>query len=133
MGKEVSATPSSSSCLNLMSYSYVYTDDDSLVTTGTCSQAWYYHYDPEDDDWGLSSAGCFGKANFGCQSCDGSDVPWCEAVDADGEHTGWCYCSDEDGGAADVSWESFDGTNTEVACVPAPEDEQNPFGPIDGA
>ena len=80
-GREVSAITSSSSCINVMSYSYVYTDDDTLTTTGSCSQAWYYHYEPEDD-WGYSASGCFGKANFGCQSCDGSDVPWCEAVRA---------------------------------------------------
>ena len=39
------------------------------------------------------------------------------------------------GGVADVVayvFESFDGTNTGEACIPAPEWEQNPYGPVDG-
>ena len=131
-GQEVSATSTASTCLNLMSYSYVY--DDNYVPTGSCATSFYWHHDPEDD-WGLSSPGCYGQAIFGCQSCDGGD-PWCQSVDADGEHTGWCYCSDDDAaGDADVlayTFESFDGTNTGEACIPAPEWEQNPYGPVDG-
>ena len=134
-GQDVDATRTTSTCLNLMSYSYleVY-DDDQFQTSGSCAVSFYIHSDPEDD-WGYNSPGCYGQANFGCQSCDGGD-PWCQSVDADGEHTGWCYCSDDDAaGDADVlayTFESFDGTNTGEACIPAPEWEQNPYGPVDG-
>ena len=136
-GQEVDATRTTSTCLNPMSYSYLEVwDDDAFQTTGSCAVSWYYHYDPEDD-WGYNSPGCFGQANFGCQRCvDEDEHPWCQSVDADGEHTGWCYCSDDDAaGDADVlayTFESFDGTNTGEACIPAPEWEQNPYGPVDG-
>ena len=108
-GQEVSATSTASTCLNLMSYSYVY--DDNYVPTGSCAMSFYWHHDPEDD-WGLSSPGCYGQAIFGCQSCDGGD-PWCQSVDADGEHTGWCYCSDDDAAARAERAREFASTRVE--------------------
>ena len=63
------------------------------TSSGRCAAAWRYRYDM--DPW-YGESNCFGRANFGCQKCDGSDHPWCEAVDEDGEYVGWCYCSDED-------------------------------------
>ena len=62
--------------------------------SGHCAASWLYERDREP--WVPGATGCFDRANFGCQKCDGDAHPWCEAVDAKGEHTGWCYCSDED-------------------------------------
>ena len=62
--------------------------------SGRCAASWLYERDREP--WVPGATGCLGRANFGCQKCDGNAHPWCEAVDEEGEHAGWCYCSDED-------------------------------------
>ena len=62
--------------------------------SGRCAASWLYERDREP--WVPGATGCFGRANFGCQKCDGDAHPWCEAVDDYGNHTGVCYCSDED-------------------------------------
>ena len=57
--------------------------------SGHCAASWLYERDREP--WVPGATGCFDRANFGCQKCDGDAYPWCEAVDDDGNHTGWCY------------------------------------------
>ena len=57
--------------------------------TGRCAAAWLYERDEEP--WVPGATGCFDRANFGCQKCDGDAHPWCEAVDDYGNHTGWRY------------------------------------------
>ena len=57
--------------------------------SGRCAASWLYERDREP--WVPGATGCFGRANFGCQKCDGDAHPCCEAVDDDGNHTGWCY------------------------------------------
>jgi hypothetical protein len=57
--------------------------------SGRCAASWLYERDREP--WVPGATACFGRANFGCQKCDGDAHPWCEAVDDDGNHTGWCY------------------------------------------
>ena len=59
------------------------------IGSGSCAASWLYERDREP--WVPGATGCFGRANFGCQTCDGDAHPWCEAVDDDGNHTGWCY------------------------------------------
>ena len=61
-GQDVDATRTTSTCLNLMSYSYleVY-DDDQFQTSGSCAVSFYIHSDPEDD-WGYNSPGCYGHS-----------------------------------------------------------------------
>ena len=57
--------------------------------SGHCAASWLYERDREP--WVPGATGCFDRANFGCQKCDGDAYPWCEAVDDDGNHTGWRY------------------------------------------
>ena len=102
--------------------------------TGRCAASWLYERDEEP--WVPGATGCLGRANFGCQKCDGAAHPWCEAVDDDGNHTGFCYCSDEDTdeeskGLAQYFLE-FDPTPTDQACTIMHRDNGDAYGPITG-
>ena len=91
-------------------------------------------YERDREPWVPGATGCLGRSNFGCQKCDGSDHPWCEAVDEEGEHTGWCYCSDEDTDEESKGTTYFleiDTTPTDEACTIV-HDHGDAYGPITG-
>ena len=101
--------------------------------TGSCAAAWLYERDEEP--WVPGATGCLGRANFGCQKCDGNAHPWCEAVDEEGEHAGWCYCSDEDTdeeGKGMTGLLEIDTTPTDEACITLHHDSGDAWGPITG-
>ena len=104
--------------------------------SGRCAASWLYERDREP--WVPGATGCFGRANFGCQKCDGDAHPWCEAVDGVGEdykHTGWCYCSDEDTDEESKGTTlhiEIDTTPTDQACIILHHDEGDEYGPITG-
>ena len=107
-------------------------DAEDADGTGSCAGAWLYERDREP--WVPGATGCLGRSNFGCQKCDGSDHPWCEAVDEEGEHTGWCYCSDEDTDEESKGTTYFleiDTTPTDEACTIV-HDHGDAYGPITG-
>ena len=101
--------------------------------SGRCAASWLYERDREP--WVPGATGCFDRANFGCQKCDGNPHPWCEAVDEEGEHTGWCYCSDEDTDEESKGTTDFleiDTTPTDEGCITLRRESGDAWGPITG-